>query len=95
MHDRKVSLKGGLRSVRRQAKLKKEIPTILYIPDRMDTLILEYSDPRGPWGARGVGEVTVMATAPVIISAVYDAIGVRFDQFTLTPDLILRGLGKL
>ncbi len=71
------------------------IPTILDIPDRMDTLILEYPDPRGPWGARGVGEVAVMATAPAIISAVHDAIGVRFDQFTLTPDLILKGLGKL
>jgi CO/xanthine dehydrogenase Mo-binding subunit len=71
------------------------IPTILDIPERMDTLILEYPDPRGPWGARGVGEVAIMATAPAIISAVHDAIGVRFDQFTLTPDLIMKGLGKL
>jgi CO/xanthine dehydrogenase Mo-binding subunit len=71
------------------------IPTILDIPERMDTLILEYPDPRGPWGARGVGEVAIMATAPAIISAVYDAIGVRFDQFPLTPDLIMQGLGRL
>ena len=71
------------------------IPTILDIPEKMDLLILEYPDPRGPWGARGVGEVAIMATAPAIIAAVHDATGVWYDQFTLTPELVLKGLGKL
>ncbi len=71
------------------------IPTILDIPERMDTLILEYPDPQGPWGARGVGEVAIMATAPAIIAAVHNATGVWFDQFPLTPEHILQGLGKI
>ncbi len=71
------------------------IPTTLDIPDQMDTLILEYPDPRGPWGARGIGEMAVMPTAAAIAAAVYDATGIWFDRFTLTPDHVLRGLGKI
>jgi len=59
------------------------------------TLILEYPDPRGPWGARGVGEVSIMAVAPAITAAVHAATGVWFDQFPLTPERVLVGIGKL
>lgn len=71
------------------------IPTVLDIPDQLDTLILEYPDPRGPWGARGIGEMAILPTAPAIIAAVHDATGVWFDHFTLTPERILEGLGKI
>ena len=70
------------------------IPTILDIPERMDTIILEYPDPQGPWGARGVGEMAIMATAPAIVAAVHHATGVWFNQFPLTPERILVGLEK-
>lgn len=71
------------------------IPTVLDIPDEIVPLVLEYPDPRGPWGARGVGEVSIMAVAPAITAAVHAATGVWFDQFPLTPERVLAGIGKL
>ncbi len=71
------------------------IPTVLDIPETIDTHILEVPDPRGPWGARGVGEVAIMATAPAIVAGVHAATGVWIDQFPLTPERVLAALGKL
>jgi len=71
------------------------IPTALDIPENIDSIILEYPDPRGPWGARGMGEMPYMPFAPAVIAAVHDATGIWFDEFPLTPERILRGLGKV
>lgn len=71
------------------------IPTSLDIPDNIESRILEYPDPNGPWGARGMGEMPYMPFAPAVIAAVHDATGVWFDEFPLTPERILKGLGKL
>ncbi|RLD09506.1 MAG: aldehyde oxidase [Chloroflexota bacterium] len=71
------------------------IPTVLDIPDRVQSLIMEYPDENGPWGARGLGEMPFIPTAPALIAAVYDATGVWFDDFPLTPERVLRGLGKI
>ncbi|MBN1668800.1 MAG: xanthine dehydrogenase family protein [Anaerolineales bacterium] len=71
------------------------IPTVLDVPDRVDSLILEYPDPIGPFGARGMAEMPFIPVAPAVVAAVYDATGVWFDEFPLTPERILKGLGKL
>jgi len=71
------------------------IPTVLDIPDRVRSLILEYPDPIGPWGARGMGEMPFLPVPSAIIAAVYDATGVWFHEFPLTPERVLRGLGKI
>ena len=71
------------------------IPTILDVPERIHPLILEYPDPIGPWGARGMAEMPFLPLAPAIVSAVHDALGVWYFEFPLTPERILRGLGKL
>lgn len=71
------------------------IPTILDIPDRVESLVLEYPDPIGPWGARGMAEMPYIPLAPAVIAALHDATGVWFDDFPLTPERVLRGLGKL
>jgi len=71
------------------------IPTVLDIPEKMEMIIMETPDPRGPWGARGIGETMNMCLAPAVAAAVYDATGVWFDEFPLTPERVLRGLGKL
>lgn len=70
------------------------IPTILDVPEKVDSLILEYGDKLGPFGARGMAEMPYIPLAPAIISAVYNATGVWFDDFPLTPERVLRGLGK-
>jgi len=71
------------------------IPTVLDVPEHVQSLILEYPDPIGPWGARGMGEMPFLPMAPAVIAALHDATGVWFDEFPLTPERVLRGLGKL
>jgi CO/xanthine dehydrogenase Mo-binding subunit len=71
------------------------IPTILDVPERVSSLILEYPDPIGPWGARGMAEMPFLPVASAIAAAVHDATGVWFYEFPLTPERVLRGLGKI
>ncbi len=71
------------------------IPTVLDIPDNIESVIIEHPDPIGPWGARGMGEMPYIPFAPAVASAVYDATGVWMDEFPLTPERVLRNLGKL
>jgi CO/xanthine dehydrogenase Mo-binding subunit len=71
------------------------VPTVLDIPEKMDILIIETPDPRGPWGARGIGETMNMCLAPAVAAAVHAATGVWFDDFPLVPERVLRGLGRL
>jgi CO/xanthine dehydrogenase Mo-binding subunit len=71
------------------------IPTILDIPESVESVIVEIPDERGPWGAKGVGELPYLPLAPAICAAVHDATGVWFNEFPLTPERVLRGLGKI
>jgi len=68
------------------------IPTVLDVPDKVKSVILEYPDPIGPWGARGMAEMPYLPYAPALIAAVEDAIGIRFDEFPLTPERVLKAL---
>ena len=59
------------------------------------TIILETApDPGGPWGAKGVGEDPIIAIGPAIANAIYDAIGVRFRHYPITPEQVLEGLHR-
>ena len=68
------------------------IPGILDIPERVASVILEYPDPQGPWGARGMAEMPMIPLAPAISAALYDAVGVWFDKFPLTPGRVVAGV---
>jgi xanthine dehydrogenase molybdenum-binding subunit len=57
------------------------------------TILLETApDPGGPYGAKGIGEDPIIAIGPAIANAVYDAIGVRFRHFPITPEQVLAAL---
>ena len=71
------------------------IPGVYDIPKRVDSIIVEEPHPDGPYGARGMGEMPYLPYAPLIAAAVFDAIGIWFDEFPLTPERVLRGLGKV
>ena len=70
------------------------IPTVLDVPQEVNSLILEYPDPIGPFGARGMGEMPYLPLTPAVTAAVHDAIGVWFDDFPLTPDRVLKAIKK-
>lgn len=72
-----------------------KIPTALDCPAEIVPIILETPQPDGPFGARGVGEHTMIAAAPVLASAVADAVGIWFKTMPLTAEkiaLALRGI---
>lgn len=60
----------------------------------MEAVIIEEADPRGPWGAWGMAEMPMMAYAPAVVAALFDATGVWFDSFPLTPSHVLAGLRR-
>lgn len=64
------------------------IPGILDIPAEVKSVILEEPDPLGPWGARGMAEMPFIPYAPAVVAALYDATGVWFDEFPLTPERV-------
>jgi len=68
------------------------IPTISNVPEQVESVIVEQPDPRGPWGARGMGEMPFIPLAPALVAAIHDATGVWFDELPLTPERVLRGL---
>jgi CO/xanthine dehydrogenase Mo-binding subunit len=71
------------------------IPGVYDIPEQVDSIIVEDPHPDGPYGVRGMAEMPYLPYAAVIASAVFDATGVWFDEFPLTPERVLRGLGKV
>jgi len=71
------------------------IPTVLDIPKKVETHILEFADPIGPWGARGMGEMPYLPFVPAVTDAVHAATGAWFNSFPLMPERVLRGLGRI
>ncbi|HSN58279.1 MAG TPA: molybdopterin cofactor-binding domain-containing protein [Clostridiaceae bacterium] len=69
------------------------LPTSMDIPE-LQAIIVEANDPSGPFGAKGVGETGLVATAPAIANAVYDAIGIRFFEIPLTEERVYRAIKK-
>ncbi len=76
------------------------IPTVWDIPKETKSVILEYADPRGPWGARGMAEMPFIPLAPAITGALHDATGIWFEQIPLIPERVVfklreKGLGVI
>ena len=65
-----------------------KIPTAFDIPDEIIPIIVEVPQPDGPFGARGVGEHTMIAAAPVIANAVYNALGIRITSMPITQEKV-------
>jgi CO/xanthine dehydrogenase Mo-binding subunit len=76
------------------------IPTIWDIPKETKAVILEYADPRGPWGARGMAEMPFIPHAPAVTAALHDATGIWFERIPLIPERVVfrlreKGLGVI
>ncbi|MBX3085383.1 MAG: xanthine dehydrogenase family protein [Anaerolineae bacterium] len=68
------------------------IPTVWDVPQEVKAVILEYADPIGPWGARGMAEMPYLPFAPALAAAVYEATGIWIDSIPMTPDRVLKHL---
>ena len=67
------------------------IPTAGDIPP-ITVHLIEDPEPLGPYGAKGVGEPALIATAPAILNALYHATGVRVRTIPATPDRVRAAL---
>lgn len=63
------------------------IPTIGDMPP-VESILIEDASPVGPHGAKGIGEQSVIPTAPAILNAIHDAAGVRIRKIPATPDRV-------
>jgi len=64
------------------------IPTALDAP-RIRTILVENPYSRGPFGAKGIGELPMDGPAPAIIAAIHHATGVWLDEVPATPEKVL------
>jgi CO/xanthine dehydrogenase Mo-binding subunit len=69
------------------------IPTFKEAP-RQTIEFIETPDPIGPFGARGIGEHSVIGIAPAILNAIYDAIGVDLYEIPATPEVIKKAIAE-
>jgi len=83
--------RGGLH--KKPSLLDYKLPTSLDTP-KLETILIESVDSEGPYGAKEAGEGPLNPVIPAIANAVYDAIGVRFDETPITAEKILDALGK-
>ena len=67
------------------------IPTFGDVPP-ITVHLIEDPEPLGPWGAKGVGEPALVATAPAILNAIHHATGVRMAQVPVTPSRLREAL---
>jgi xanthine dehydrogenase molybdenum-binding subunit len=67
------------------------MPGILDMP-KTKVIIIDEPDPKGPFGAKGVGEPGMVGVAPAIANAIYDATGVRIKDLPITPEKVLEVL---
>ncbi len=60
----------------------------------IDTVILDSEEPTGPFGAKGLGEASVVPIAPAVANAVTHALGERPRQLPVTPEVVLDLLAR-
>ena len=73
--------------------LEYKSPTSLDMPEVV-TEFIEDPDPRGPFGAKEVGQGPLLPIMPAVANAVYDAVGVRIDEVPITPEKIMIALAE-
>jgi CO/xanthine dehydrogenase Mo-binding subunit len=71
------------------------LPLMEDIPERFHSAMLEKGDGPGPFGSKGMAQTSIVTVAPAIGNAIYDALGVRVRSLPITPEKILRALGKI
>jgi len=65
------------------------IPGVMDVPDRVDSVIMEFPDENGAWGIRGMAEMPFIPLAPAIVAAVHNATGAWIDELPLTPGRVV------
>lgn len=67
------------------------IPTAADLPE-MKCEVLEYPSEYGPYGVKGIGEMTANSQSAAIVNAIYDAVGVWCTSLPVTPEKLLSAI---
>ena len=69
------------------------LPGPMELPE-IESVVLEYPSVNGPYGVKGLGEMTANSPIPAIANAISDAVGVRITEIPITPEKVLMALEK-
>lgn len=67
------------------------LPRSMELP-KMNSILIETDDPEGPFGAKGMGEASLLPTSAAIANAIYDAVGIRLKELPFTREKVLKAL---
>ena len=67
------------------------MPTSLDLP-MIDTVIVEVPNPGHPFGARGVGEASIIPPPAALANAIYRAAGVRMNRLPMNPGAVMQAI---
>jgi xanthine dehydrogenase molybdenum-binding subunit len=67
------------------------IPSLVHTPEII-SIVVEHPAREGPYGAKGIGEIVSIPTAPAIVNAIYNAVGVRIDYLPVDQEQIARAI---
>jgi len=68
------------------------VPRCKDIPDRVDKYLVETPQADGPFGARGIGEMVMIASAPAIANALFNSIGVEIHSLPMSPQNVWKAI---
>jgi len=71
------------------------MPSIHHVPDEIQVIVVEDPTEDGPYGGKGVGEISTMPVPPAIVNAVYNACGVRLNCIPVDQDWLAGEIAKL
>lgn len=70
-------------------------PMIDEAPDDFKSVLIDVDDKFGPYGAKSISEIACNGAAPAIGIAIHDACGVWIRSWPMTPEKVLKALGKI
>ena len=72
-----------------------QVPMIHDLPDEFRAVLIETTDPFGPFGGKSVSEISCNGAAPAIAAAIHDATGIWMRSWPFSAEKILRALGRI
>ena len=70
------------------------VPMVQELPGVFEAELVQTDDPYGPFGGKSVAEISVNGAAPALAIAIHDAVGVWIRDWPITPEKILKSLGR-
>ncbi len=71
------------------------VPMVSEAPEDFKAVLIDVNDEFGPFGAKSISEIACNGAAPAIGMAIHDACGVWLRDWPMTPEKVLKALGKI